>query len=70
MAARKTSSIIREGINPKDSFKEEKVRAATAAWELLCFASNDIREEYKRKIMNAKSSNEITRYLQEVRDML
>lgn len=58
------------GYSEGDTLKNEKGDAIMAMLQLLCAESEECRQDFQRKIMNAKSSNEISRIMAEVREKL
>lgn len=58
------------GYSEDDTLKNEKGDAIMAMLQLLCAESEECRQYFQRKIMNAKSSNEISRVMADVREKL
>ena len=58
------------GYSEGDTLKNEKGDAVMAMLQLLCAESEECRKDFQRKIMNAKSSNEISRIMADVREKL
>lgn len=67
---RNLKATIKLGINEKDTLKNEKAQAATAAWDLLCCHPKQVKEDYVNRITNAKNSGQISQILREVRDIM
>lgn len=58
------------GYSEDDTLKNEKGDAVMAMLQLLCAESEECRQDFQRRIMNAKSSNEISRIMADVREKL
>lgn len=58
------------GYSEGDTLKNEKGDAIMAMIQLLCAESEECRKDFQRRIMNAKSSNEISRIMADVREKL
>lgn len=58
------------GYSEGDTLKTEKSNAILAMIQLLCAESEECRQDFQRKILDAKSSNEISRIMADVRRRL
>lgn len=58
------------GYSENDTLKNEKGDAVVAMLQLLCGQSEECRQEFQQRIVHAKSSNEISRIMADVREML
>lgn len=58
------------GYSEVDTLKTEKGDAVMAMLQLLCAESEECRKDFQNKIMEAKSSNEISRIMADVREKL
>lgn len=58
------------GYSEGDTLKTEKGDAVMAMLQLLCAESEECRQDFQRRIMEAKSSNEISRIMADVRKRL
>lgn len=65
---RRVAGIV--GYSEGDTLKNEKGDAVMAMLQLLCAESEECRQDFQRRIMNAKSSNEISRIMADVRERL
>lgn len=65
---RRVTGVV--GYSEGDTLKNEKGDAVMAMLQLLCAESEECRQDFQRKIMNAKSSNEISRIMADVRERL